>query len=37
MSQDKDAELKRRKLRTALILLIMVVAVFITTVIFKQQ
>ncbi len=37
MSQDKDAELKRGKLRTALILVVMVVIVYILTVIFKQQ
>ena len=37
MSQDEDAELKRRKLRTALILVIMVIAVYILTLIFKQQ
>ncbi len=37
MSQDKDTELRYRKLRTALILVIMVVTVSILTVIFRQQ
>jgi len=35
MAEDKDIELRRGKLRTALILIILVVAIFTATFIFK--
>jgi hypothetical protein len=37
MARDKDTELKRKKLRTAFILLIMIMAIFITTLILFEQ
>jgi hypothetical protein len=37
MTEDKDTGLNRRKLRTALILVILAVAVFIVTIVFKQE
>lgn len=35
MAENRDAELKRKKLHTALILVVLVVMVFIATVIFR--
>lgn len=37
MSENDDAELKRKKVKTALTLVAMALAVYIATVIFKQQ
>ena len=36
MSQDEDKELKRKKLRTAFLLLILMTVIYIVTVIMKQ-